>query len=321
MNGAGDMAVGYSASDGTSVFPGIRYAGRLSTDPLNTLPQGEFTMINGGSSSGATRWGDYSAMAVDPVDDCTFWYTAEYMAAAGRRTRVGAFKFPSCVRTISMNNVSHNEGNAGTTAYTLHGVPVGSDRGGDHRELGHRGRLRDDGEQGLQRGERHRHVPVRRHKQPVHDSRQRRRPSSSRTRTSSSTSRTRWGPTSPTVKTRERSSTTTRCLRSRSTTSRASRAASSHSQYTFTIFLFEPGATRPIMVDYDTADGTSPGGRQRLPADIRAGRASLTGDTSENVTVQVNGDVTTSSRTRRSSSTSRIRSTRRLPIPRERGRS
>jgi Ca2+-binding RTX toxin-like protein len=119
LNGAGDMAVGYSASDGTSVFPGIRYAGRLSTDPLNTLPQGEFTMVNGASSSGATRWGDYSAMAVDPVDDCTFWYTAEYMAAAGRRTRVGAFKFPSCVRTISINNVSHNEGNAGTTAYTF----------------------------------------------------------------------------------------------------------------------------------------------------------------------------------------------------------
>ena len=119
LNGAGDMAVGYSASDGTSVFPGIRYAGRLSTDPINTLPQGEFTMVNGATSSGATRWGDYSAMAVDPVDDCTFWYTAEYMANVGRRTRVGAFKFPSCVRTISINNVSLNEGNAGTTAFTF----------------------------------------------------------------------------------------------------------------------------------------------------------------------------------------------------------
>ena len=119
LNGAGDMAVGYSVSDATSVFPGIRYAGRLSTDPINTLPQGEFTMVNGATSSGATRWGDYSAMAVDPVDDCTFWYTAEYMANVGRRTRVGAFKFPSCVRTISINNVSLNEGNAGTTAFTF----------------------------------------------------------------------------------------------------------------------------------------------------------------------------------------------------------
>jgi hypothetical protein len=119
LNGAGDMAVSYSTSDGTSVFPGIRYAGRLSTDPLNTLPQGEFTIVNGASSSGATRWGDYSAMAVDPVDDCTFWYTAEYMSAAGRRTRIGAFKFPSCVRTISINNVALDEGNVGTTMFTF----------------------------------------------------------------------------------------------------------------------------------------------------------------------------------------------------------
>ena len=119
LNGAGDMAVGYSASDGTGV-PGhpLRRAA-VHLDPINTLPQGEFTMVNGATSSGATRWGDYSAMAVDPVDDCTFWYTAEYMANVGRRTRVGAFKFPSCVRTISINNVSLNEGNAGTTAFTF----------------------------------------------------------------------------------------------------------------------------------------------------------------------------------------------------------
>ncbi len=58
-------------------------------------------------------------MAVDPVDDCTFWYTTEYLAGTGRSTRVGAFKFPSCVKTISIDDVSHNEGNAGTTAYTF----------------------------------------------------------------------------------------------------------------------------------------------------------------------------------------------------------
>jgi hypothetical protein len=119
MNGDGDMAVGYSTSDATSVFPGIRYAGRLSTDPLNTMPQGEFTMVDGDSSSGATRWGDYSAMAVDPVDDCTFWYTAEYMTDDGRSTRLGAFKFPSCVRTILIDDVSLDEGNAGTTDFTF----------------------------------------------------------------------------------------------------------------------------------------------------------------------------------------------------------
>jgi hypothetical protein len=45
------------------------------------------------------RWGDYSMMAVDPTDDCTFWYTQEYYAAtssASWQTRIGSFKFPGC---------------------------------------------------------------------------------------------------------------------------------------------------------------------------------------------------------------------------------
>ena len=39
-------------------------------------------MLNGGGSQTRalltgpiTRWGDYSAMTIDPADDCTFWYT------------------------------------------------------------------------------------------------------------------------------------------------------------------------------------------------------------------------------------------------------
>src|SRR5579864_1583566 len=31
-----------------------------------------------GYQASVSRWGDYSAMSVDPVDDCTFWYTNEY---------------------------------------------------------------------------------------------------------------------------------------------------------------------------------------------------------------------------------------------------
>lgn len=94
----GNMAVGYSVSSGTS-FPSIRYAGRLAGDPLNLLAQGEATLISGtGSQTTYNRWGDYSAMTVDPVDDCTFWYTTEYMAATGTnwQTRIGSFKFPLC---------------------------------------------------------------------------------------------------------------------------------------------------------------------------------------------------------------------------------
>ena len=30
------------------------------------------------SQTNTFRWGDYSSMAIDPTDDCTFWYTTEY---------------------------------------------------------------------------------------------------------------------------------------------------------------------------------------------------------------------------------------------------
>jgi hypothetical protein len=100
MDQSGDIALGYSVSS-FNVSPSIRYTGRLAGDPLGTLPQGEATLIPGSGSqtSSFNRWGDYSMMAVDPTDDCTFWYTQEYYAAtstAGWQTRVGSFKFPGC---------------------------------------------------------------------------------------------------------------------------------------------------------------------------------------------------------------------------------
>jgi hypothetical protein len=95
----GNMALGYSVSSST-MYPAIRYAGRLATDALGTLGQGEATLIagTGSQSGGYNRWGDYSAMSVDPADGCTFWYTTEYYETTGNnwQTRIGAFKFPSC---------------------------------------------------------------------------------------------------------------------------------------------------------------------------------------------------------------------------------
>jgi hypothetical protein len=100
MDGSGDMALGFSASDAT-IHPQIRYAGRLASDPPNTLAQGEEHLFDGTGSQLDTvsRWGDYSDMTVDPVDDCTFWYTQEYYetnSIFNWRTRIGNFKFPSC---------------------------------------------------------------------------------------------------------------------------------------------------------------------------------------------------------------------------------
>jgi len=101
----GDMALGYSVAN-ASTNPDIRYAGRLASDPLNVLPQIETTMLPSvirGSQAGdcggdtCNRWGDYSAMSIDP-DGCTFWYTQEYYETTGLnwQTRIGSFSFPFC---------------------------------------------------------------------------------------------------------------------------------------------------------------------------------------------------------------------------------
>ena len=99
MDRAGDIALGYSISS-SSIFPAIRYTGRLPGDPLGTM-EGETSIVAGGGSqqTNLSRWGDYSAMSIDPVDDCTFFYVNQYLLSNGTfnwRTRIASFKFPSC---------------------------------------------------------------------------------------------------------------------------------------------------------------------------------------------------------------------------------
>jgi outer membrane protein assembly factor BamB/fibronectin type 3 domain-containing protein len=105
MDRDGNMALGYSVSS-DSMNPSIWYTGRLATDPLNELPQSEEIIQNGTGSQtgGLQRWGDYSTMSVDPVDDCTFWYTQEYLTEDGSfnwHTRIASFSYPSCTCTAS----------------------------------------------------------------------------------------------------------------------------------------------------------------------------------------------------------------------------
>jgi subtilisin-like proprotein convertase family protein len=103
----GNLTVGYSITS-TTIFPGARYAARLATDPPGGLTQGEASLVEGGfvQRSTLSRWGDYSSVNVDPVDECTFWITNEYYQAdnpattAEWQTRVGAFKFPSCTAPV-----------------------------------------------------------------------------------------------------------------------------------------------------------------------------------------------------------------------------
>jgi DNA-binding beta-propeller fold protein YncE len=120
MDQAGDMALGYSTSS-SSVHPSVVYTGRLASDALGTMPQGETTLFSGIGSQTTTlnRWGDYSEMSVDPNDDCTFWYVNEYQPSDGTfnwSTRIGSFKFPNC---LSIGTVSMPNSNSTPTGVTL----------------------------------------------------------------------------------------------------------------------------------------------------------------------------------------------------------
>ena len=106
MDQAGNIALGYSVTRRTpEVFPGVRYTSREAGDPLGTMPGGEVELVAGGGTQNSisNRWGDYSSMSVDPTDDCTFWYTQEYIGAGSSawRTRIGAFKLDSCGASIA----------------------------------------------------------------------------------------------------------------------------------------------------------------------------------------------------------------------------
>jgi len=131
MDRAGDIGLGYSISSSTT-HPGIRYTGRLVTDALNTL-QAEASIIDGAGSQtgGLSRWGDYSSITVDPVDDCTFWYTNEYIPANGSfnwRTRIASFKFASCGTpdyTVAASPASQSVVQGSSTSYTVTVTPSG----------------------------------------------------------------------------------------------------------------------------------------------------------------------------------------------------
>jgi hypothetical protein len=116
MDKFGNIALGYSVSNATDVYPGIRYTGRTAGDPLGQMTLGEGVIINGTGVQTTTnsRWGDYTSLNVDPVDDCTFWYVNEYYQVSGVplplpppplpypgttapwQTRIASFRLPGC---------------------------------------------------------------------------------------------------------------------------------------------------------------------------------------------------------------------------------
>lgn len=139
MDKSGDIGVGYSVAS-ASTYPSIRYTGWEVGDPLGTLQAETQLLEGGGSQTGANRWGDYSAMQIDPSDDCTFWYTQEYEAvnqSTDWNTRIGSFKFSSCgqsslTATTTSLSSSLNPSNSGqsvtftATVTSASGTPTGT---------------------------------------------------------------------------------------------------------------------------------------------------------------------------------------------------
>ena len=123
----GNIALGYTLGSST-VFPSVFFTGRVPSDPLGTM-ETEQAIVNGsGSQTSPTRWGDYSAMTVDPVDDCTLWYTQEYSKTTGSfswNTRIANLKFPGCAGTPTFtlsaapNSLTVARGSSGTSTITV----------------------------------------------------------------------------------------------------------------------------------------------------------------------------------------------------------
>ncbi len=107
MDKIGNIALGYNASS-ASEAPSLRYATRGPGDPAGTLQTEAVLQSGGGSQTSSNRWGDYSAMTVDPTDDCTFWFTGEYYSANGGNswtTRIGKFVLPSCLVPVELQQL------------------------------------------------------------------------------------------------------------------------------------------------------------------------------------------------------------------------
>src|SRR5437667_2413916 len=130
----GNTAIGYSTSD-TTIFPSIRYAGRLVNDPPGNLAQGEAIMFAGVSRFNGNRWGDYTRTEVDPSDGMSFWHINQYAQSGTWHTRIDKFRFGPAAQSAFSRKV---HGGAGTfdvpLPLGLGNVGVDGGSGGDTNE-------------------------------------------------------------------------------------------------------------------------------------------------------------------------------------------
>jgi hypothetical protein len=128
MDSSGNMALGYSISS-TTKFPSIYYTGRMANDPLGEMTVTEGIIKEGLGSQTNTwsgtpsRWGDYSAMSVDPSEPSKFWYTQEYYQTTNQsnwKTRIGSFTLSAATSYALSGTIKY----PGTTPTPLAGISV-----------------------------------------------------------------------------------------------------------------------------------------------------------------------------------------------------
>jgi hypothetical protein len=117
------FAFNVTKTSAPTVSASLRYSGRLSTDSLGVMTQTETDVATGAAAETSTRWGDYYQMAVDPSDDCTFWFVGMYRPTGSWATRAANFKFSNCgsvpVPTFAVSGSVTTGAGAGVTGVSL----------------------------------------------------------------------------------------------------------------------------------------------------------------------------------------------------------
>ena len=88
QNRHGDVGVVMARSSSTT-YADIVITGRKASDPAGTM--GQLTSVAIGTAGSSGRWGDYFDIAIDPLDDSTFWVVGEYAESSGWATWISSF--------------------------------------------------------------------------------------------------------------------------------------------------------------------------------------------------------------------------------------
>lgn len=119
MDRFGNIGLGFTVMDDNPenpIFPSLRYTGRYAEDPLGVMTLQEQSIVEGTEVNPSNRYGDYSHLTLDPVDQETFWFIGEYFGGGTRRNKVGVFKVaPQFVNDVGVVDILDPEnGTLGT---------------------------------------------------------------------------------------------------------------------------------------------------------------------------------------------------------------